>query len=56
MEAPFIYRRPCGNGSTEDAAIMAALEGDLGRLKGFASPLLRSPYPSVPSLGCLALS
>jgi len=39
MEAPFIYRRPCGNGSTEDAAIMAALEGDLGRLKGIVESL-----------------
>ncbi|XP_039854048.1 ankyrin-1-like isoform X2 [Panicum virgatum] len=39
MEAPFIYRRPCGNGSTEDAAIMAALEGDLGRLKGIVERL-----------------
>ena len=43
--------------AAEDAAIMAALEGDLGRLKGFASSLLRTPYPSVtPSLGCLALA
>ncbi|PAN35290.1 hypothetical protein PAHAL_6G197000 [Panicum hallii] len=39
MEAPFIYRRPRGSGSTEDAAIMAAVDGDLGRLKGIVESL-----------------
>ncbi|CAO2210919.1 unnamed protein product [Urochloa humidicola] len=39
MQAPFIYRRPTGNGSTEDELIKAALEGDLGRLKGIVASL-----------------
>ncbi|CAO2206708.1 unnamed protein product [Urochloa humidicola] len=34
MEAPFIYCPLTGNGSTEDELLKAALEGDLGRLKG----------------------
>ncbi|CAL5012372.1 unnamed protein product [Urochloa decumbens] len=39
MAAPFIYRRRTGNGSTEDELIKAALEGNLGRLKGIVASL-----------------
>ncbi|CAO2191389.1 unnamed protein product [Urochloa humidicola] len=39
MEAPFIYCRPTGNSSTEDELLKAALEGDLGRLKGTIAKL-----------------
>ncbi|CAL5012371.1 unnamed protein product [Urochloa decumbens] len=41
MDAPFIYKRRTGNGSTEDELIKAALEGDLGRLKGIVASLGR---------------
>ncbi|TKW10271.1 hypothetical protein SEVIR_6G151500v4 [Setaria viridis] len=39
MEAPFIYRPRTGNDSTEDKLIKAALEGDLGRIKGIVASL-----------------
>ncbi|CAL5002148.1 unnamed protein product [Urochloa decumbens] len=39
MAPPFIYQRRTGNGSTEDELIKAALEGDLGRLKGIVASL-----------------
>lgn len=39
MAAPFIYCRPSGNGTSEDALIKAALDGDLGRLKGIIESL-----------------
>ncbi|CAO2210918.1 unnamed protein product [Urochloa humidicola] len=39
MDVPFIYQRRTSNGSTEDELIKAALEGDLGRLKGIVASL-----------------